>query len=183
MWLASARRLGLLLSTRNVNRRMVEAGRRYIEEHLAWESVVKQRRRRCMRIAFVTFEYPPFIIGGAGVYANHVTEALANLGHQVVVFTPSISDTNSTKYPASANLQVWHVQVHETISFKALQFWINLPREIKKPRKRENSISYTSMASPTGSCQSGSQQRHTCSQFITLSGMLPKTLIWISFQE
>jgi glycosyltransferase involved in cell wall biosynthesis len=85
-----------------------------------------------MRIAFVTFEYPPFIIGGAGVYANHVTEALANLGHQVVVFTPSISDTNSTKYPASANLQVWHVQVHETISFKALQFWINLPREIKK---------------------------------------------------
>ncbi|NQS73555.1 MAG: glycosyltransferase family 4 protein [Methanoculleus sp.] len=26
----------------DVNRRMVEAGRRYIEEHLAWESVVKQ---------------------------------------------------------------------------------------------------------------------------------------------
>jgi len=26
----------------DVNRGMVEAGRRYIEEHLAWESVVKQ---------------------------------------------------------------------------------------------------------------------------------------------
>jgi len=26
----------------DVNERMVEAGRRYIEEHLAWESVVKQ---------------------------------------------------------------------------------------------------------------------------------------------
>jgi len=27
---------------------------------------------------------PPFVIGGAGVYAAHVTEELANLGHQVV---------------------------------------------------------------------------------------------------
>ena len=85
-----------------------------------------------MRIAFVTFEYPPFIAGGAGVYANHITEELAKLGHQVVVFTPAISNTDSTKYPASTNLQVWHVPVHETIPFKAFQFWINLPREIKK---------------------------------------------------
>jgi len=34
-----------------------------------------------MRVAFVTFEYPPFIIGGAGVYAMHVTKELAKLGH------------------------------------------------------------------------------------------------------
>lgn len=33
-----------------------------------------------MRVAFVTFEYPPFVIGGAGVYAAHLTEELAKLG-------------------------------------------------------------------------------------------------------
>jgi len=85
-----------------------------------------------MRVAFVTFEYPPFIIGGAGVYATHVTEELAKLGHQVVVFTPAIDNTDSAKHPYDANLLVWHVPVRKAIPFRALQFWINLPREIKK---------------------------------------------------
>lgn len=42
-----------------------------------------------MRVAFITFEYPPFIIGGAGTYAKNITRGLANSGHEVVVFTPS----------------------------------------------------------------------------------------------
>ena len=88
-----------------------------------------------MRVAFVTFEYPPFIIGGAGVYATHVTEELAKLGHQVVVFTPAIGNTDNTEHPPGANLQVWHVPVREVIPFRALQFWINLPREIKKAER------------------------------------------------
>ena len=102
-----------------------------------------------MRVAFVTFEYPPFVIGGAGVYAAHVTEELANLGHQVIVFTPAIGNTDSTEHPPSANLQVWHVPVCEAIPFNALQFWINLPREIKKAESEQkfdiihiNGISY-----------------------------------------
>ncbi len=32
-----------------------------------------------MKVAFITFEYLPFIIGGAGVYAPHVTEVPAKL--------------------------------------------------------------------------------------------------------
>ena len=88
-----------------------------------------------MRIAFVTFEYPPFIIGGAGVHASHITEELAQLGHQVVVFTPGIDNTDSAGHPSDANLQVWHVPVREVIPFRALQFWINLPREIKKAER------------------------------------------------
>ena len=85
-----------------------------------------------MRVAFVTFEYPPFIIGGAGVHAAHITEELAKLGHQVVVFTPAAGNIDGVEQPSDANLQVWHVPVRETIPFKALQFWINLPGEIKK---------------------------------------------------
>jgi len=88
-----------------------------------------------MRVAFVTFEYPPFVIGGAGVYAAHVTGELAKLGHQVVVFTPGIDNIDSTEHPPSANLQVWHVPVREAIPFRALQFWINLPGEIKKAER------------------------------------------------
>lgn len=84
-----------------------------------------------MRVAFVTFEYPPFIIGGAGVYAARVTEELASLGHQVVVFTPAIDNTDGAEHPPDANLQVWHVPVREALPFRALQFWINLPGEIK----------------------------------------------------
>lgn len=85
-----------------------------------------------MRVAFVTFEYPPFIVGGAGVYAARVTEELAKLGHQVVVFTPAIDRADGNKHPSSANLQVWHVPIRETTPFKALQFWIHLPKEIKR---------------------------------------------------
>lgn len=39
-----------------------------------------------MRIAFVTFEYPPFIIGGAGVYADIIIHELVKMGYDVVVF-------------------------------------------------------------------------------------------------
>lgn len=91
-----------------------------------------------MRVAFVTFEYPPFIVGGAGVYAARVTEELAKLGHQVVVFTPAIDRADSNKHPSSANLQVWHVPIRETTPFKALQFWIHLPKEIKKAENGQN---------------------------------------------
>ena len=42
MWLASAEVLRFALEHPDVNKRMVEAGRRYVEERLAWESVVKR---------------------------------------------------------------------------------------------------------------------------------------------
>ncbi|MEM0448346.1 MAG: glycosyltransferase family 4 protein [Methanomassiliicoccales archaeon] len=40
-----------------------------------------------MRVTFVTFEYPPLIMGGAGVYAANLTKELAKLGHEVKVIT------------------------------------------------------------------------------------------------
>ena len=45
-----------------------------------------------LRIAFITFEYPPFVLGGAGVYAKNITREITKLGHNVVVFTPKIGD-------------------------------------------------------------------------------------------
>ncbi|MDI9394649.1 MAG: glycosyltransferase family 4 protein [Euryarchaeota archaeon] len=100
-----------------------------------------------MRIAFVTFEYPPFIIGGAGVYALNITRELAKLGHQVVVFTPDSSE-NAPESDLS-NLIIQKVSVNKKLPFKALQFWLRLPSEIKKFEKKTpfdilhfNGISY-----------------------------------------
>jgi len=48
-----------------------------------------------MRIGFITYEYPPFVYGGAGVYAKSIVQALAKRGHDVHVFTFSDDlDTN-----------------------------------------------------------------------------------------
>lgn len=90
-----------------------------------------------MRIAYVTFEYPPFIMGGAGIHAKHITRELARRGHHVVVFTPSISelipDSNN-----DVNIEVVRIPVHPTIPFKALQFWLRLPKEIERIEKMKN---------------------------------------------
>lgn len=86
-----------------------------------------------MRIAFVTFEYPPFIIGGAGIYALNITRELAKLGHQVVVFTPDILESKSRS--DLYNLKIQKVYTNKKLPFKALQFWSRLPKEVKKFEK------------------------------------------------
>lgn len=83
-----------------------------------------------MRIAFVTFEYPPFIIGGAGVYALNVTHELAKLGHQIIVFVPDIP---GIKYEKDLENIVFNkVKINNKLPFNALQYWLNLPAEVKK---------------------------------------------------
>lgn len=100
-----------------------------------------------MRIAFVTFEYPPFINGGAGIYALNITQELCKLGHNVVVFTPEFYDIGSS--PSVNNLEIQKVPVYNKLPFKALQFWLRLPAELKKAECKHkfdiihfNSISY-----------------------------------------
>lgn len=82
-----------------------------------------------MRIAFVTFEYPPFLIGGAGVYAYQLTKRLAELGHEIVIFTPSGYEQGSTD--SIERVQCRYVPVSLSLPFKAMQFWINLPRHVR----------------------------------------------------
>lgn len=86
-----------------------------------------------MRIAFVTFEYPPFIVGGAGIYALHVTQEISKLGHDVVVFTPDIVE--NTFESDIHSLKIHKIPINKKIPFKALQFWLRLPNEIKKCEK------------------------------------------------
>lgn len=83
-----------------------------------------------MRIAFITFEYPPFIIGGAGIYAANITSKLAGLGHQVIVFTPKIN--NLEEKCNINNLEIRRIKVNKRLPFRALQFWLCLPKAIKE---------------------------------------------------
>ena len=83
-----------------------------------------------MRIAFITFEYPPFIIGGAGIYAINVTRKLAKLGHEVIVFTPQIGLGESID--DDGNLKICRIALNNNLPFKALQFWLKLPEAMMK---------------------------------------------------
>ena len=89
---------------------------------------------KTIKIAFVTFEYPPFVMGGAGVYAKHITEELAKLGHQITVFTPRIGEFDDKEY-FDNKLRIIRVKINNRIPFKALQFWLKLPKEIENAEK------------------------------------------------
>ena len=45
-----------------------------------------------MKIAFLTWEYPPNIDGGAGIVADNVVSQLSKLGHKVFVFVPKLKN-------------------------------------------------------------------------------------------
>lgn len=87
--------------------------------------------KKFMKIAFITFEYPPFIMGGAGIYAANITRQLAKLDHQVIVFTPKIKDLEKEEYHIN-NLEFRRIKVNKRLPFKALQFWLHLPKIVKE---------------------------------------------------
>lgn len=41
-----------------------------------------------MRVAFITWEYPPVIVGGLGTYSYYMTLWMSRLGHDVEVYAP-----------------------------------------------------------------------------------------------
>lgn len=86
-----------------------------------------------MKIAFITFEYPPEKIGGAGVYAHNLVQGLRELGHAVTVFTPSRNNNNVVYIEES----IKRVKIRNNIPMKAVQFWINIPDYIRKAHTSE----------------------------------------------
>jgi len=81
-----------------------------------------------MRIAFITFEYPPFIIGGAGVYAYNLTKELVKLGNEVVVFTPKFESIQTDEING---LKIIGVKVDRRLPLVSVQFWLNLPKALE----------------------------------------------------
>ncbi|MEM2841689.1 MAG: glycosyltransferase family 4 protein [Thermoproteota archaeon] len=49
--------------------------------------VIIKARIPSMKIAFMVYEFPPYLVGGVGTYAQYVTREFVKLGHDVTVFT------------------------------------------------------------------------------------------------
>lgn len=88
-----------------------------------------------MKVCFVSFEYPPYVVGGAGVYAKALCHELAELGNEIHVITTLAS--RSLDY--DDNL----VSVHRIPALKdpflALpSFWFRLRKNYRKIEKECN---------------------------------------------
>lgn len=73
-----------------------------------------------MKIAFLTWEYPPKISGGGGRYAEEVTERLAKSGHRVFVFSPNKVESRFS------NLTHVQVPIINLPFLRLITFWLNL---------------------------------------------------------
>jgi len=85
-----------------------------------------------MRICFISFEYPPFVFGGAGVYAKRITKELTSFGHEIHVITPSFLEKTSL---SEKNLFLHYLPIIHNRFLKAPSFWFRLANEYKEIRK------------------------------------------------
>lgn len=83
-----------------------------------------------MRIGFVTHEYPPDIIGGAGTYAYRLVTNLAALGHEVVVFAP-LSSRKSNNFIAGDRVKVIPVRI-PGMPLSMAFFWLKLRGAVRR---------------------------------------------------
>ena len=79
-----------------------------------------------MKIAFVTFEYPPFIQGGAGVVAEKLTKSLARLGHKLHVIAPR--SAGSEEHEINNDVFVHRINFINRPLLSAPSYWISLKR-------------------------------------------------------
>jgi glycosyltransferase involved in cell wall biosynthesis len=86
-----------------------------------------------MKICFITFEYPQLEIGGAGVYALHVTRELAKLGHEVHVISRNINGREV--YSIENDVFVHRIPSISKRFLNAPSFWFILAKKYSKIRK------------------------------------------------
>jgi len=86
-----------------------------------------------MKIAFITFEYPPFVQGGAGVYSKNLTNELARLGHEIHIMVPKISGNEI--YSRSDGIFIHQINFINKTLLRAPSYWISLRRQFKTIEK------------------------------------------------
>jgi len=80
-----------------------------------------------MKIAFITFDYPPLIEGGAGVYSANLARGLARFGQEVHVITPR--PRRAVSFEARDGVFVHRIRFLHKPLLSAPSFWIGLRRE------------------------------------------------------
>jgi glycosyltransferase involved in cell wall biosynthesis len=79
-----------------------------------------------MKIALITLEYPPAIMGGAGVYVAQVAPKIARMGHEVHVIAPGTATCRESRMEAGIHVHRLPVSVRPAL--KTLSFWAALPQ-------------------------------------------------------
>jgi len=87
-----------------------------------------------MKIAFITFQYPPFVQGGAGTYAYNLTKELAKLGHEVHVIAPRVAGCN--KESVEEGVFVHRLNFLNKPFLAAPSFWFSLRKEFPSLERR-----------------------------------------------
>lgn len=111
-----------------------------------------------MKIAFITFQYPPFVQGGAGTYAYNLTKGLARLGHEVHVIAPRVAGYG--KESVEEGLFVHRLSFLNKPFLRALSFWFSLRKDFPSLEQRagefdvvhDNGLSAFSLNSEAVSC-------------------------------
>lgn len=86
--------------------------------------------QRPLRVAFVTFEYPPFVQGGAGDYAKNIARELAKLGNDVHVITPYLEGCD--KCELKNGVSIHRVDFTNKTLLRAGSFWMSVRSKFPK---------------------------------------------------
>jgi len=86
-----------------------------------------------LKVCFVSFEYPPFILGGAGVYAACLCRELAKLGHEIHVVSSSTSPFPENY--AENEVFVHRVPIVNRPFLRVSSFWLRLRKRYEKLKR------------------------------------------------
>jgi glycosyltransferase involved in cell wall biosynthesis len=83
-----------------------------------------------LKICFVSMQYPPLTLGGAGVYAHCLCTELSKLGHEVHVVSPTIhkEHTQTTKN----GIFIHRIPVVNKPMLKTSSYWLRLRKCYRK---------------------------------------------------
>ncbi|MEM2239154.1 MAG: glycosyltransferase family 4 protein [Candidatus Bathyarchaeia archaeon] len=81
-----------------------------------------------MEITFFTYEYPPYVVGGLGTYAEYLTRWLVRMGHDVTVF--SMHTKNAPTRDVYMGVEV-HRPIVENITISLL-LPMFIPEEVQR---------------------------------------------------
>ena len=96
-----------------------------------------------MKIIFISEEYPPFSFGGgAGIYAQKITEWLSKMGHEILVITSTTRKNNNFKEKSLSNgIRVIPIKLPKIFG-SSFFFWASYRKLLKNYAKQFDIIHY-----------------------------------------
>ncbi|MCJ7790064.1 MAG: glycosyltransferase family 4 protein [Candidatus Atribacteria bacterium] len=80
-----------------------------------------------MKIAFLTWEYPPNVAGGAGIVAENIVSQLSQLDHKIFVFVPKLRNKYKLNNSiTNKNIKIIKVPLFKFFKLKIISYAFNL---------------------------------------------------------